>query len=260
MKTAVLKQPESATIITPDDYTRLIAGQDKEEWPAICCVACARPLYLSTLSTSGATGYARFRHGVPRTANDEHCPVGENTVRFSGFERNERRAPVHVASIRRAQFLIPERFLDAWRVCRQLCGGTLSVEEFAKMVTVADSFNLWQCTFLPPWSIPLLLMLMRNHVTGQGSEEVYYRLRITSAPTGTLWEDCHKSLDAFWLGTGMQVNEPEKRPGNFKATIPLTEEFTLEMLKQAVSCQDIPDDTAREMSHHRDKLKKQNLF
>ncbi|EPF0316218.1 hypothetical protein ACSN7O_003582 [Enterobacter chuandaensis] len=260
MKTAVLKQPESATIITPDDYTRLIAGQDKEEWPAICCVACARPLYLSTLSTSGATGYARFRHGVRRTANDEHCPVGENTVRFSGFEWNERCAPVHVASIRRAQFLMPERFLEAWRVCRQLCGGTLSVEEFAGMVTVADSFNLWQCTFLPPWSIPLLLMLMRNHPSGQGSEKLYYRLRVMPAPTGTPWEDCSKFLEAYWLESGAQVNEPEKGTGNFRSTIPLTEEFTLQILTEASSCQSIPDDTVREMSYYRHILKNQNLF
>lgn len=230
----ILRQPEGDRILSLRDYAALTAGLAADRWPAVHCIACGRPVYPAG-ARGAVDGFTpRFRHGGPRAGSEEACPLSAGTKRFRGLRGNPPEASRYVAAVRRAQFLLPGLFRESYLVCRQLCGGAgaLSPAEFARMVAVADSRSLWFLSSLPPWSIPLLLMLMTNHTTTDGHSGYYWRFIKSTRPRDCNWDGREKYLSAFWLGSGYRVTDA--LPGG-RATVPFTEAMVAALLAESLS-------------------------
>lgn len=235
MNHAILHQPGGERIITLRDYATLTADLMQPDWPAVHCIACGRPVYPSGVKGAPAGFTPRFRHGGPRAHSEEACPLGAGTKRFRGLRGNPFDAPMHVAAVRRSQFLLPGLFRESYLVCRQLCGGpdALSPARFARMVAAADSRSLWFLSSLPPWSIPLLLMLMTNHATADGHSGYYWRLIKSTRPRDCGWDGREKYLSAFWLGSDYRVMVPDTLPGG-RVTIPFTGAMVATLLDETL--------------------------
>lgn len=96
-----------------------------------------------------------------------------------------------------------------------------------------DSRSLWYLSELPPWSIPLLLMLMANHTTPDGHYGYYWRLIKSSRPRDCGWGGREKYLSAFWLGSDYRVMAPDALPGG-RATVPFTEAMATTLLAEVL--------------------------
>lgn len=235
MDHVILRQPGEERILSLRDYTALTAGRPKADWPLIHCIACGQLVYPCGVQRAPAGFTPRFRHGSPRAHSEEACPLNATTKRFRGLRGNPFDASPRVAAVRRAQFLLPGLFRESYLVCRQLCGGEGSLRPvtFARMVAAADSRSLWYLSELPPWSIPLLLMLMANHTTTDGHYGYYWRLIKSTRPRDCGWAGREKHLSAFWLGSDYRVMAPDALPGG-RATVPFTEDMATTLLAETL--------------------------
>ena len=235
MDHVILHQPGGERILSLRDYAALTADRPQADWPLVHCIACGRLVYPAGVQGAPAGFTPRFRHGGPRAHSEEACPLGAGTKRFRGLRGNPFDASPAVAAVRRAQFLLPGLFRESFLICRQLCGGKelLSPATFARMVAAADSRSLWLLSSLPPWSIPLLLMLMANHITADGQSGYYWRLIKSSRPRDCGWDGREKYLSAFWLGSDYRVMAPDALPGG-RVTVPVTEAMATTLLAEAL--------------------------
>lgn len=235
MDHVILHQPGGERILSLWDYTALTTGLSQADWPPVHCIACGRRVYPCGIQEAPAGFTPRFRHGGPRANSEEACPLNAATKRFRGLRGNPFDAPPRVAALRRAQFLLPGLFRECFLVCRQLCGGegSLSPATFARMAAAADSRSLWFLSSLPPWSIPLLLMLMANHITADGHSGYYWRLIKSSRPRDCGWDGREKYLSAFWLGSDYRVMTPDALPAG-KVMVPFTEAMATTLLAEAL--------------------------
>ena len=235
MNHVILRQPEGERILSLRDYATLTAGRQQADWPRIHCIACGRQVYPCGVQRVPAGFTPRFRHSGPGAHSEEACPLSAGTKRFRGLRGNPFDASPSVAAVRRAQFLLPGLFRESYLVCRQLCGGegSLSPATFARMVAAADSRSLWYLSALPPWSIPLLLMLMANHTTTDGHYGYYWRLIKSTRPRDCSWDGREKYLSAFWLGSDYRVMAQDALPGG-RVTVPFTETMAATLLAEAL--------------------------
>lgn len=237
MQHVILHHPGGERIITLREYAALTADQTPADWPAVYCIACGRQAHPSGIREDWGEFSPRLRHGGPRFHTDESCPLNSKTKRFRGLRGNAAEVSRHVAAVRRAQFLLPGLFRESYLVCRQLCGGKAFFNPgvFTRMVAVADSRALWSLASLPPWSIPLLLMLMANHTTGGGHNSYYWRLIKSTRPRNCSWERREKYLSAFWLASDLRLTAVKDNLPGGRVTVPFTEAMVAGLLAEALS-------------------------
>lgn len=225
METAILVENGIRRIITLDEYANLISGKDKRDWPKLCCVVCDKSVHQKGLLVANEDFTPRFSH-AKKEQSAEFCPLGSESKRFSALDRNEKSLTLEEAHSRRERFMEPATFLRAYLICRHLRGGQgqLTLKEFTRMIEVADSIGMWRHTWLPDWSIPLMLMLMANHKTRNGQHQFYYRIKRIHRTQHTGWDPTNVHLIACWLKGGTQVTGGKKK-SSFPLIIPLSESY-----------------------------------
>lgn len=126
----------------------------------------------------------------------------------------------------------PATFLRSYLICRHLRGGEgqLTLKAFTRMIEVADSIGMWRHTWLPDWSIPLMLMLMANHETRNGQHQFYYRVKRIRRTQHADWDPANVHLVACWLDTGSQITGGKKK-SSFPLIIPLSGSYVNGIIK-----------------------------
>lgn len=229
METAILVVNGLRRIITLDEYANVISGKEKRYWPELCCVVCDKSVHQKGLLVANADFTPRFSH-AKKEPNAEFCPLGAESKRFSALDRNEKSLSLEDAHLRRERFMEPVAFLRAYLICRHLRGGQgqLTLKVFTRMIEVADSIGMWRHTWLPDWSIPLMLMLMANHETRNGQHQFYYRIKRIHRTQHTGWDPANVRLTACWLKGGTQITSGKKK-SSFPLIIPLSESYVNEI-------------------------------
>lgn len=231
METAILVGNGIRRIITLDEYANVISGKEKKDWPELCCVVCDKPVHQKGLLVANEDFTPRFSH-AKKEPSAEFCPLGSESKRFSALDRNEKSLSLEEAYLRREQFIEPATFLHSYLICRHLRGGRgqLTLKAFTRMIEVADSIGMWRHTWLPDWSIPLMLMLMANHETRNGQHQFYYRIKRIHRTQYAGWDPANVHLIACWLDTGTQITGGKKK-SSFPLIIPLSESYVNEIAK-----------------------------
>lgn len=225
METAILVENGIRRIITLDEYANLISGKEKKSWPELCCVVCDKSVHQKGLLVASEDFTPRFSH-AKKEPSEEFCPLGSESKRFNALDRNEKSLSLEEAHLRRERFMEPATFLRSYLICRHLRGGQgqLTLKEFTRMIEVADSIGMWRHTWLPEWSIPLMLMLMANHETRNGQYQFYYRIKRIHRTQHAGWDPANVHLIACWLKGGTQITGGKKK-SSFQLIIPLSESY-----------------------------------
>lgn len=233
METAILVENGIRRIIALDEYANLISGKDKRDWPDLCCVVCDKSVHQKGLLVVNEGFTPRFSH-AKKEPSAEFCPLGSESKRFSALDHNEKSLSLEEAHSRRERFMEPATFLRSYLICRHLRGGQgqLTLKEFTRMIEVADSIGMWRHTWLPDWSIPLMLMLMANHKTRNGQHQFYYRVKRSRRTQHADWAPANVHLIACWLKGGTQITSGKKK-SSFPLIIPLSESYANEITKLA---------------------------
>lgn len=231
METAILVENGVRRIITLNEYANLISGKEKKSWPDLCCVVCDKSVHQKGLLVASEDFTPRFSH-AKKEPSEEFCPLGSESKRFNALDRNEKSLSLEEALLRRERFMEPTTFLRSYLICRHLRGGQgqLTLKELTRMIEVSDSIGMWRHTWLPDWSIPLMLMLMANHKTRNGQHQFYYRIKRIYRTQHAGWDPTNVHLIACWLKGGTQIVGGKKK-SSFPLTIPLSEIYVNEILK-----------------------------
>lgn len=214
-----------------DEYANVISGKEKKFWPALCCVVCDKSLHQKGLLVANEDVTPRFSH-AKKEPSAECFPLGGESKRFNALDSNEKSLSLKEAYLRRERFIEPATFLRSYFICRYLRGGQgqITLKKFTRMIEVADSIGMWRHTWLPDWSIPLMLMLMANHETRSGQHQFYYRVKRIRRTQHADWDPANAHLVACWLDSGTQITGGEKK-SSFPHTIPLSKGYVDYIIK-----------------------------
>lgn len=218
---------------TIEDFSQIVKGISRKNYPPLRCLACEKPVHDSGLVTPNPNYRPRFSHSAPPD-NGELCPLSAETRRFSGLAGNDRVATTELARTRRAQFMDFSSLCKAWIVCRYLRGGKgkLGQKSFIRLVRIADSFGIWRYSYLPEWGIPLLLMQMDNHPTPNGKSAFFYALKKDRARRGVEWQNLNVRLEAHWVSNGELIAPNPERPASFLLEIPFKRDVVNDILSK----------------------------
>ncbi len=230
METAILVESGIRRIITLDEYANLISGKEKKSWPELYCVVCDKSVHQKGLLVASKDFTPRFSH-AKKEPSEEFCPLGSESKRFNALKSNEKSLSSEEARLRRERFMKPVTFQLAYLICWHLRGGQgqLTLKAFTRMVEVADSVGMWRHTWLPDWSIPLMLMLMANNETRNGQHQFYYRVKRICRTQHSSWDPTNVHLVACWLDTGARIAGSEKK-SSFPLVIPLSKGYVDEII------------------------------
>ncbi|WP_283648152.1 hypothetical protein [Hafnia paralvei] len=214
-----------------EDFERRVKGVSRERYPELRCIACQRPVHDSGLVTPNPEFSPRFTHSAPPPIG-EFCPLSSKSGRFGGLTGNDKTASTEIAAYRRNQFMQFNNLCRAWIVCRSLRGGKgkLDQESFIRLVRIADSFGIWNYSYLPEWGIPILLMLMDNHPTPNGKSAFFYALKKDRNRKGVEWRNLNVRLEAHWVSNGKHITPNHEKRASFLLEIPFNEHIVKDIL------------------------------
>lgn len=89
---------------------------------------------------------------------------------------------------RRTDFMDDANLLQAYAVCRTLCGrGNLSGERFLDLVRIADTLDVWSYRNLELWTVPFILLTLDDFEgVSRGGNDLYFRF-VFQKPARTGW-------------------------------------------------------------------------
>lgn len=213
------------------DFSRRIKGLSRENYPPLRCLFCKQPTYDSGIITPNKKFTPRFSHLV-QPENKESCPLSSKSKRFKGLIGNEKNVSTEIAIHRRNQFIQFSTLREAWLICRALLGGKgrLDQTSFIRWIKIADSFGIWRYSYLPTWGIPLLLMLMDNHLTLKGNSSFYYVLKRNKASNNIKWQNLEIKLEAHWVNSNNLIVQNNDKKTSFQLTIPFNQDLVNNIL------------------------------
>jgi len=185
----------------------------------------------SGLVTPNAEYSPRFTHSTPALIG-EFCPLSSKSGRFVGLTGNDKTAFTEIAAFPRNQFMQLNNLCRAWIVCSSFSGGKgkLDQESFIRLVRIADSFGIWNYSYLPEWGIPILLMLMDNHPAPNGNSVFFYTLKKYRNRKGVEWQNLNVRLEAHWVSNGKRINPNHRKKASFLLGIPFNEHIVKDIL------------------------------
>ncbi|WP_337263619.1 MULTISPECIES: hypothetical protein [unclassified Serratia (in: enterobacteria)] len=222
MLTVFIEEPNGTpTIVDIVAHQQRTRGRERPLWPKISCIACGRACYVSGPYAPTERFTARFSH-IHDPTNPELCPLSAKSQRFGSLARIESNA--HQSAQVRKDFLQFESLKCAYLVCRKLRGGhgKLSQDDFLKLLKVADSVGIWGYRYLPPWGIPLLLMLMDNHPTPNGNAAFFYTFKKDRSHFNASWWSRNVRLEAHWVKGGGLIDTYASKTPSFLTRIPFS--------------------------------------